>query len=110
MKFGKLINGKIEYAPDIYKSEVLYIKDFNKDYKLMREMGYKEVIEEHITDDYKTIINIKEEEDSIKIIYDIDPSEENIKTIKEDKINLTKSSTQSSDSCLFKEYKYTEIL
>ena len=90
MKFGKLINGKIEYAPDIYKSEVLYIKDFNKDYKLMREMGYKEVIEERITDDYKTIINIKEEKDSIKIIYDIDPSEENIKAIKEDKINLTK--------------------
>ena len=90
MKFGKLINGKIEYAPDTYTSEVLYIKNFNKDHKLMKEMGYKEVIEERITDDYKTIINIKEEEDSIKIIYDIDPSEENIKTIKEDKINLTK--------------------
>ena len=66
-RLGKLDkDGNISYAPAVYRSEHNVIHNFNKDYQLMIDMGYKPVVEDSndITG-YRTIKYIEEINDTI---------------------------------------------
>ena len=91
-RLGKLDkDGNISYAPAVYRSEHNTIHNFNKDYQLMIDMGYKPVVEDSndITG-YRTIKYIEEINDTIYIRYKIDNSEQVIKQIQTEKIAQTK--------------------
>lgn len=92
-RLGKLDkDGNISYAPAVYRSEHNTIHNFNKDYQLMIDMGYKPVVED-LNDiaGYRTIKYIEEINDTIYIRYKIDNSDKVIKEIQTEKIVQTKT-------------------
>ena len=91
-RLGKLDkDGNISYAPAVYRSEHNTIHNFNKDYQLMIDMGYKPVVEDsNDIAGYRTIKYIEEINDTIYIRYKIDNSEQVIKQIQTEKIAQTK--------------------
>ena len=89
-KIGK--DGNISYAPAVYRSEHNVIHNFDKDYQLMIDMGYKPVIEDdNNTIGYKTIRYIEENNNNIYIRYKIDNSDATIKEIQTEKIAQLKT-------------------
>ena len=92
MAYGKIKNGEIVYAPDVYESSVIRIDGFNRDIALMKEFGYKEVVESGCMDDlYITNKVITELDDIISVSYEIDNSKEIIDVIKASKIEKTRA-------------------
>lgn len=89
-RLGKIIDGKISYAPSVYRSEHNVIHNFDKDYNLMIAMGYKPIAEETIDTKYKTIRYLEESDNAIIIKYKIDNSEKTIKQMKTEMIEKTK--------------------
>lgn len=76
MKFGILKNGVLQYAPKNYKnSNGNIIVNFNKNEELLRNYGYKIIINEkpnfNKETEYLAIIGYEETEDSIIINYEI---------------------------------------
>ena len=76
--FGKLENGNLTYAPNIYQLEVdgelLSIVNFNKNIELMKKYGFKEVID--IVPSYNEyeeaiIVGYDEDDTSITIKYEV---------------------------------------
>lgn len=92
MTYGKIKNGVIVYAPDTYESSVIRIDGFNNDINLMKEFGYKEVVESGNKDDkYVTKKVIEELEDKISIYYEVDNSKEIVEVIKASRIEKTRA-------------------
>ena len=92
MAYGKIKNGVIVYAPDVYESSVITINGFNNDIALMKEFGYKEVVESGCMDDlYITNKVITELDDIISVNYEIDNSKEIVDVIKASKIEKTRA-------------------
>ena len=92
MAYGKIKNGVIVYAPDTYESSVIRIDGFNNDINLMKEFGYKEVVESGNKDDkYVTKKVIEELEDKISIYYEVDNSKEIVEVIKASRIEKTRA-------------------
>lgn len=76
MEFGKLKNGVLQYAPKNYKnSNGNIIVNFNKNEELLRNSGYKRIINEkpdyNKETEYLAIIGYEETEDNIIINYEI---------------------------------------
>ena len=76
MEFGILKNGVLQYAPKNYKnSNGNIIVNFNKNEELLRNYGYKIIINEkpnfNKETEYLAIIGYEEKEDSIIINYEI---------------------------------------
>lgn len=76
--FGKLENGNLTYAPNLYEIEVdgelLYIVNFNKNIELMKKYNFKEVID--IVPSYNEyeeaiIVGYDEDDTSITIKYEV---------------------------------------
>ena len=92
MAYGKIKNGEIVYAPDVYESSVIRIDRFNSDTALMKEFGYKEVVETGCTDDsYITNKIITELDDIISVNYEVDNSKEILDVVKASKIEKTRA-------------------
>lgn len=89
---GKLDkNGNITYAPAIYRSEYNIIPNFDKNYQLMIDMGYKPVVEDSTNfAGYITTKYIEEINNTIFIRYKIDNSEKVVNQLKTEKIAQTK--------------------
>lgn len=91
MAYGKIKDGKVIYAPEVYESSRIRIENFNTDIQLMQEFGYKEIYLHGYTDGtYVTKQRIEEGEDIISIYYDIDDSKEVLDVIKANKVNKTR--------------------
>ena len=72
--YGKVVNGKIVYAPDNYKrSDGTLIIGFNTNEELMQQYGYKEIVEHNTDYDPVTeelyISNIQEDTTVIDVYY-----------------------------------------
>ena len=92
MAYGKIKNGVIVYAPDVYESSVIRIDGFNNDIALMKEFGYKEVVESGCMDDsYITNKIITELDDIISVNYEVDNSKEILDVVKASKIEKTRA-------------------
>lgn len=91
MLYGKIINGEIVYAPENYESDVITIRNFNKDKKLMEEFGYKKIVEDGYSESKFVIVKEVEEKEDVIIIHKVlDNSPEvlnNIKKEKKDELN-----------------------
>ena len=79
--YGKLIDGALEVAPKNYTTENNTILNFNLDEDLMREYGYKPVIESE-KPDYPYTVSYEEDENEIREIITPD-----IEQAKQDKID-----------------------
>ena len=68
--YGKVVNGKIVYAPDNYKlSDGKLIIGFNTNEELMMKYGYKEVVEYKVDYDPNTEeLYISDIEETINLI------------------------------------------
>ena len=76
--FGKLENGNLTYAPNIYQLEVdgelLSIVNFNKNIELMKKYDFKEVIDivpSHNEYEEAIVIGYDEDDISITIKYEV---------------------------------------
>ena len=112
--FGKLENGNLTYAPNIYQLEVdgelLSIVNFNKNIELMKKYGFKEVIDivpSH--NEYEEAIVIGYDEDDISITIKYEVRERELQglekqfreyAITQNRMQL--ASTYSADSVTFK--------
>lgn len=99
--YGKLIDGVLEIAPQNYETDNNTILNFNTDEDLMREYGYKPVIEA-VKPDYPYILSYTEDEDCITEIVTAD-----IQQAKQNKIYLN---DELRDTALLQGVTYQNVL
>lgn len=98
--YGKIKNGVLEYAPETYVSSVITIQNFNQDEKLMKEFGYKEVIQDgYMGGEYTTYQEMEESTNCILIHNRLDNSEKVLSNYKRARINQTLSNLESYLDC-----------
>ena len=74
-KYGKLINGELFLAPAAYKTEDTTILNITSDEELLREYGFKEIIEAE-RPEYPYILSYEESENAITEIITRDTEKE----------------------------------
>ena len=88
--YAKLENNKLVYAPRNYNTGANLILNFNKNIDLMKQYGFKEVIDNKPNHDnttqYLTIKGYVENEDTITINYTVNGIEMNNEPTLEDKV------------------------
>lgn len=102
--FAKLENNKLTYATKNYNTEENLILNFNKNIELMKQYGFKEVVDiRPIYDEtthYLTIIGYTENEDRITIQYEINKIEINKEPTLEDRINELEKVNKDQDELI----------
>lgn len=94
--YGKLVNGELVLAPKTYTSSSgIVISNFDLQVDMMKDFGYKEIIDNKVVSEYDLIEIYEESEDTIVINYIVNNTDEYIcdlklKLIEDSKINLGK--------------------
>lgn len=111
--YGKIVDGELVLAPDTYESASgLIIYNFNLQEDLLKEFGYKKIIDKTIDNpnNYDLIVKYSQSDESILITYTVNNSEEYISDLKEKLINKTKYNLARyiDDNPLFSICKYED--